>query len=245
MKKIIVGFSGGVTSAWCAGWALRNFPKNEIVLLFHDTKEEDDDTYRFIHEMSTKLDIPITERSDGRSLTELIYDENMIPNNRVPFCSRVLKIEPGEKYIAELREAGITDIQKIFGFSALEERRVQVQTAMGWKLGFTARFPMIEDGITKQQAADWCQCTMGVRLPRMYKWSEHANCPGCFRGGKAYWLNVQTHMPEVFQRRMKLEKELGYTISSRYSLEQIQNDGLKRNVNRKESIEIGNCECGD
>ena len=43
-RKIVVGFSGGVTSAWCAGWALRNFPRDEVVLLFCDTKEEDPDT---------------------------------------------------------------------------------------------------------------------------------------------------------------------------------------------------------
>ena len=27
MRRVVVGFSGGVTSAWCAGWALRNFPR--------------------------------------------------------------------------------------------------------------------------------------------------------------------------------------------------------------------------
>lgn len=47
-----MGFSGGVTSAMCAGWALANFPKEEVILLFHDTKEEHKDTYRFMNEMS-------------------------------------------------------------------------------------------------------------------------------------------------------------------------------------------------
>lgn len=51
-RRVVVGFSGGVTSAWCAGWALRNYPREEVVLLFHDTKEEHPDTYRFIREMS-------------------------------------------------------------------------------------------------------------------------------------------------------------------------------------------------
>lgn len=244
MRKIVVGFSGGVTSAWCAGWALRRFPKNEVVLLFHDTKEEDADTYRFLHEMAAKLDHPITERSDGRSLTELIYDENMIPNNRAPFCSRKLKGEPGERYIEELKSEGVTEIIKVYGFSAMEPERVQRHTAMGWTQGFTARFPMIEDGISKQDAATWCQCDMGVPLPAMYTWSDHANCPGCFRGGKAYWLAVKDNAPDVFEQRMALEKEFGHTISGRYSLVQIINEGLKREVGRKEAIDIGPCECG-
>ena len=27
-RRVVVGFSGGITSAWCAGWALRTFPRD-------------------------------------------------------------------------------------------------------------------------------------------------------------------------------------------------------------------------
>ena len=213
-------------------------------MLFHDTKEEDPDTYRFLREAATKLGHEITERSDGRSLTELIYDEGMIPNDRAPFCSRKLKGEPGERFIKELKESGVTEIIKVYGFSKNEPTRIQRHTAMGWQQGFTARFPMVEENVTKQQAADWCNCVLGVQPPRMYEWSEHANCPGCFRGGKAYWLAVAKNAPDVFQKRSLLEQEFGHTISGRYSLVQIAREGLKRKVNSKESIELGPCECG-
>ena len=245
MRRVVVGFSGGVTSAWCAGWALRTFPKEEVILLFHDTKEEDPDTYRFLREMAAKLDCPITERSDGRSVTELIYDENMLPSNRVPFCSRKLKIEPGIAFVAELKAQGVTEIVKVFGFSHREPQRIQTQTALGWQQGFTAVFPLVDECIPKWKAADWCQCTMGVTLPRMYAWSEHANCVGCVRGGKEYWLSVKENAPEVFEQRMKLEKEFGHTFSPRYSLAEIAEQGLYRQPHHKERIEIGNCECGD
>ena len=35
MRRIVVGYSGGVTSAWCLDWALRTFPREEVVALFH------------------------------------------------------------------------------------------------------------------------------------------------------------------------------------------------------------------
>jgi len=244
MRRVVVGFSGGVTSAWCGGWALSHYPKEEVAFLFHDTKEEDADTYRFLHAMADVLGHPITERSDGRSLTDLMYDHNMIPNNRVPFCSEELKGIPGKKYIEELKASGVDEIVKVYGFSANEPTRVQRHTAMGWQAGFTARFPMIEDAVTKQDAATWCQCTMGVPLPSMYEWSDHANCPGCFRGGKAYWLAVKTNRPDVFEKRKQQEQEFGHTISGRYSLIQIEAEGLKHAVGRRESIDIGPCECG-
>lgn len=243
-RKVVVGFSGGVTSAWCAGWARLMYPDDEISLLFHDTKEEDEDTYRFLHEMAAALGLPITERSDGRSVTELIYDHNALPNDQMPFCSHILKREQGEKYFKELRSQGVTEIIKVVGFSANEPDRVQNMTALSWRDGFGLRFPIIETKTTKQQCADWCSCVMKVPLPRMYEWSDHANCPGCVRGGKAYWLAVRKNRPDIFEQRSKLEQEFGHTFNSRYSLVQIAQEGLKHKVNRRESIELGTCECG-
>lgn len=59
--KIVVGWSCGVTSARAGGWALDNFPKEDVVFLFHDTKEEDSDTYRFGREMSLALHCGFSE----------------------------------------------------------------------------------------------------------------------------------------------------------------------------------------
>ena len=243
-RRVIVGFSGGVSSAWCAGWALRNYPKEEIVFLFHDTKEEDEDTYRFIREMAAKLGHPVTERSDGRSVTEVFQDENAIANNRMAFCSRILKAEQRDRYFEEARAEGVTELVNVLGFSALEEQRVQRAAGRAMQQGFACRFPMIEEKTTKQQAADWC-LSLGVKPPRMYRWSEHANCVGCVRGGKAYWLAVKENAPEVFEQRSALEREFGHTILKDTTLAKLVETGLKRKVTPREPIDIGPCECGD
>lgn len=249
MRRVVVGFSGGVTSAWCAGWALRNFPREEVVLLWHDTKEEDEDTYRFKDAMAAALGMPITEKSDGRSVTEVARDEGVVPNDRMAFCSRILKQEQGLKYIHEIQEQGVTEIIRVFGFSANEPERIQRQTVYGWKMAtfwceVSTRFPIVETGTTKQECWDWCNCTMGVPPPRMYEWSDHANCPGCFRGKKTYWLAVAEHRPDIYQKRIELEDELGHTILGDVSLVQLRTEGMKRPAGRKEAIEIGPCECG-
>lgn len=249
MRRIVCGFSGGVTSAWSTAWALANYPREEVVALFHDTKEEDKDTYRYLDQMSKRLGIEITERSDGRSLTEVVQDEGMIPNDTAAFCSRILKQAQGNAYIRELQDQGATEIVRVIGFSANEPDRVQFQTALCWQMSsffcsVTPRFPMIETCTTKQQCADWSTCEMGVPVPSMYEWSDHANCPGCFRGGKDYWLAVKQHRPDVFEKRKQLEIESGNRIMNRYSLTQIETEGMKRKVNRKESIKIGSCDCG-
>jgi len=242
-RRIVVGFSGGVTSAWCAGWALRTFPRDEVILLFHDTQEEDPDTYRFNREMAAVLGMPITEQSDGRSVTQVFADENAIANNRMAFCSRILKAEQRDIYFDRLRAAGVTEIVNVVGFTSRERERIQRTWARALAAGYTVRFPLHEEGVTKQQAADWC-ISLGVRPSAMYYWSEHANCVGCVRGGKAYWLKVHEHHPLVFAQRSALEREYGHTILKDTTLEQLVITGLKRKVNQRESIDIGACECG-
>jgi hypothetical protein len=244
MRRIVVGFSGGVTSAWCAGWALRTFPREEVILLFHDTQEEHPDTYRFNREMASALGMPITEQSDGRSVTEVFHDEHAIANNRMAFCSRILKAEQRDKYFDKLRAAGVTEIVNVLGFSAKEDNRVQRAWARAQQAGYAVRFPLIEERITKQRAADWCR-SVGVRPSEMYRWSEHANCVGCVRGGKAYWLKVRESEPLVFAQRSELEREFGHTILKDTTLERLAVTGLKRRVRQRESIDIGACECGD
>lgn len=246
---MVVGFSGGVTSAWCAGWALRNFPKEEVVLLFHDTKEEHPDTYRFLHEMAAALGHPITERSDGRSVTELFRDEGYLGNNQQTFCSRILKAEQGSKFVAELRASGVSEVIKVIGYSAKEPIRVTRMVGRCASEDITVRFPVIEENVTKQDCVDWC-LAQGVKPSAMYCWAEHANCVGCVKGGRAYWLAVRRNHPDVFEQRARLEEEFGHSIirggnRDHVTLRELVQIGLKRKVKPREAISIGACECGD
>lgn len=246
--KIVVGFSGGVTSAWCAGWALRNYPREDVVLLWHDTKEEHPDTYRFLREMAAALDMPITERSDGRSVTEVFRDEGFLGNNQNAMCSRILKVEQGDKYIDELRAQGF-DVVKVLGYSTREWQRMQRAQARAEQRGYRVLFPISAENVSKQDTADWVQA-QGVKPSAMYCWAEHANCVGCVKGGKAYWLAVAQHAPEVFAQRIALEEEFGHGIlrgggREHYLLKDLVQIGLKRTVNAREAITLGACECGD
>lgn len=243
MRRIIVGYSGGVTSAWAALWAIERYPKSEVVFLFHDTQEEDADTYRFLRDFAAKVGHPITDRSDGRSVTQVMRDEGMLANNRVAFCSRILKAEQFERYRKECVAEGVTEIVKVLGFTGGEWARIQRHTMMAEAGGFVVRFPLVEEKVSKQDAADLC-IAMGVPPSSMYLWSDHANCPGCMRGGRAYWLAVKENAPDVWAQRVALEEEFGHTVINGISLPQLAAQGLKRRVDRKEAIDIGPCECG-
>lgn len=257
MRKIVVGFSGGVTSSEAAVLALAEYPREEVVLLWHDTKDEDVDTYRFLRESAAWIGLPITERSDGRSVEEVELDEGALANNRMAFCSRILKAQQWERYLGEIRgfdrfnclylnDETPTEVIKLLGFSSHEWKRIQRQTMIAERDGFRIRFILNEKGISKQQCADnWI--ARGIRPPSMYKWSDHANCVNCRRGGKAYMIASAQHHPAAFVQLIAHEKNPafnGHTIFKDGSLEEIVRRGLKRRVNRKESIDLGPCECG-
>jgi len=246
---VIVGFSGGVTSAWCLGWALSAYPREEVIALFHDTKEEHPDTYRFLKEMAAALGVEITERSDGRSVTQLFRDEDVLGNNQQTMCSRILKAEQGEKYVGELRRMISPDLEiiKVIGYSANEPKRVNRMVGYCAASGITARFPIIETGTTKQECADWC-VAQGVQPSAMYCWAEHANCVGCVKGARTYWLAVAKHHPEVYEQRAQLEEEFGHTINrggNPITLRALLELGTKHPFAIREKIDLGACECGD
>jgi len=246
-RKVIVGFSGGVTSAWCAGWALRTFPRDEVVLVFHDTKEEHPDTYRFIADMTAALDHSVENHSDGRSVTELFEDLGFLGNNQQSMCSRILKREIGERYERSLVLQGYR-VVRVVGFSGNEQDRIARACGDAHNGGYGVRFPLVEELVTKQQCADWCTCEMGVKPSAMYEWSDHANCVGCVKGGREYWLAVHANHPDVFERRAQQEEHFGHSIirgENPITLRELLVVGLKRKVGRREAITMGACECGD
>jgi hypothetical protein len=249
-RRIVVGFSGGVTSAWCAGWALRTFPQEEVILLFHDTKGEHPDTYRFIREMGEALGHPIVERSDGRDVFQVFEDEGFLGNNQNAMCSRILKLEQSDQFIAELKSAG-HDVVKVLGFSKGETERIQRMTARAARDGYEVRYPLAEQDVSKQTCVDWCQLTMKVCPSEMYLDFEHANCIGCVKGGMAYWMKVREKFPETFHRFARLEREYGHNIlrgggagRKHYWLDELP-EQTKRKVYPREAVTIGPCECGD
>lgn len=204
---VIATVSGGLASAWCAEWALRNFPKEQVVLYFNDTKWEHPDLYRFLNDLEAFLDHPITRDNNGMSPEDLFYKHHAIPNSRMPFCSRVLKAEMLQKFYKD----GDT---LVFGIGADEARRatrilqVYQLIATKKKKWCTLRFPLIEENITRENINAFMART-GIRPPILYEMGfTHNNCSGgCVRAGKAHWAHLLKMLPGVYAERERAENK--------------------------------------
>jgi len=203
----IVAFSGGIASAVVAKIVADSNDHADVVFLYHDTKTEPVDNDRFRSEVSKFVGIPITEVSDGRDIWQIFKDNKYLGNARNTMCSRILKRELSMEYCRNNKPCII-----YFGFTPEEYRRAQNVVSRYAQEGIEARFPLIEQKISKDECRHRVENCWGIKPPVMYKHFNHANCMPCIKGKLAYWGLVYKYERKAWDRAVQAEKEHGHTI---------------------------------
>lgn len=202
----VVGLSGGAASAVMAKIVADANPGNTI-LLFHDTKTEPADNDRFRSDISNFLNLPITDYSDGRDIWQVFKDEGILGNGRNTPCSRILKQERSMDFLLKHQPATI-----YIGFTVEEWQRAQRTQARYATKGIEAKFPLLQQGITKDDCHSRIKNCWGIATPKNYAWAEHANCIPCVKGKMAYWGLIYMFEREAWERAARAEEEFGHTI---------------------------------
>lgn len=222
--KHIIQFSGGAASSFVAKYIVDKYGRENCILLFNDTKAECKDSYRFRKQVSEYIGMEITEVSDGRDLWQVIEDNNCLPSDRFPFCTRILKQEPSEKFLKNFKEEYIL----YNGFGVEEWRRIQRSRARAESLGRTVKSPLYDLKISSEEVKriireDWKIC-----LSEAYKYLSHNNCIPCFKAGKGHFKAVARYYPEEFEKACKAEEEIGYTVFEDITLAQLREQSLSQ-----------------
>jgi len=206
--SVIVTISGGKASAWCANWALKNYKREDVILYFNDTKWEHPDLYRFLGDLEKHFDHKITWDSDGRSPEQLFYDNNALANNRMPFCSRILKAKRLQNFYKDgdvlVFGIGINEINRA-------KRLVSVYQSVAAKKKKYPKlvFPLIENK-TSQSQIDRFLYDSDIMEPLLYSLGfQHNNCSGgCVRAGKKHWILLLNKLPSIYLDRERVEEEM-------------------------------------
>jgi hypothetical protein len=208
--KHVVNFSGGLCSFWAAHRVAQKHGTKNMVLLFADTLEEDEDLYAFNAQSSELLGVPITRVSRELGVWDLFMRQGMIGNSRFPICSVYLKREPldewHEKNCLNIRDEeqgqlipdGREPATIYMGFDWSEQNRLNDIRAEKplWRI----EAPMIDEPI-------WDKCRMekearaiGLTIPRAYELGfPHNNCGmRCVRAGISHWVHLFKVFPERF-----------------------------------------------
>ena len=210
MINHIVQFSGGVCSFFAAKRVVEKFGTAETVLLFADTKMEDEDLYRFIDEGAAYLKCPLVRIADGRTPWEVFKDERFLGNTRVDPCSKILKRELLDAWCDKHAPKAI----RYFGLDWTEDDRfTRLQNRMEAK-GVPKeqiQAPMIQwrPLVDKPDMLGMLE-QLGIKVPRLYTMgAAHNNCGMfCIKSGQAQFRLLLKTMPERDAFHEAKEEEL-------------------------------------
>jgi len=135
------------------------------------------------------------------SMDELIQIQRALPNWRMRWCTRKIKIEPFERFIRSIGECTVyvgIRADETGDREGVDYDRIE---------GVTRRFPMDEWGWTIQDVLSFLDCR-GIIIP------ERTDCDACFfQTLYEWWLFWKRH-PERWMLREGLEKQMGHTFRS-------------------------------
>ncbi len=202
--------SGGLAS-WATGKLVAaKHGSDNLVHLFADTRYEDPDLYRFLPEAVANIGGKLVTVCEGRTPWQVFHDLRFVGNTRVAPCSRILKREPLDAWLAANCDPANTVVYT--GLMWFERHRwdgrrdkpgIRERFAdAGWK----AEAPLIETQLSKADLRSWLE-REGIDVPGLYDDGFHSNnCRGaCVKQGQAGWRQLLLKRPETFAEVEALE----------------------------------------
>ena len=230
-------FSGGITSWAAAKRVAEQEGTDGMVLLFADTLIEDEDCYRFLSDGAANIGVPVTRIADGRDPWQVFRDKRFLGNSRVDPCSRILKRELLDKWVAENAPEATT----IVGLSWDEPERVErFKARMAPR---KVRAPLAEKPwVSQRMALEWAR-REGLRPQRMYALGfAHNNCGGfCVKAGHGAFATLLRNFPQRYAHHEAQEEAIRAELGD-VSIMKDRTDGATRPLTMKqlrEPIESG------
>jgi len=253
MKHIVL-FSGGLGSYFTTKRIIESgVDREDIILLFTDTTNEDEDLYRFMDDAEIALGIKVTKLFDGRDIWQVFKDERFLGNSRIDPCSRILKRQISKKFISKFNPKQIV---VYFGYDWTEMNRFE-KAQKAW-LPYRIESPMCEKPyIDRDEMYRILVEEDGIELPRLYRMGfAHNNCGGgCVKAGIGHFTKLLDEFPERFNlwenneqevrdfigKDVSMLKRIRKGIINNFTLAQLREE--RESITQQELFDIGGCGC--
>lgn len=197
MTQHIIALSGGKDSV-CLALALREREPRQYRYVYTPTGNELPAFHAHIQHLEGLLSQKI-ERLGDHTLEGVIAKHKAIPNFRMRFCTRDIKIEPMLRLLRAIKGNAIMYV----GLRADEKTREGLVSS-----DVEMRFPLREWGWGLQEVLEFNACH-GVRIP------ERTDCAWCFFQTIGEWHQLWRDYPDLYQAAVDIEKQYGHTFRSR------------------------------
>jgi 3'-phosphoadenosine 5'-phosphosulfate sulfotransferase (PAPS reductase)/FAD synthetase len=208
-SDVICWWSGGVTSAVACKKAIDLYGLSNCRIIFIDTFNEHQDTYRFLKDCSQLYgkDIEtITGIGDEyESISEVWERYKSLNTANGAICSTTLKLNVRKKWQKENNYR-----HQVFGF---EFETNELKRAKSLSLNYPearAVYPLLMYGLTKVDCIKYLN-ERGVKIPYSYRIGlKNNNClnTGCVQGGIGYWQKLKEVMPDAYSKMANMEHKL-------------------------------------
>ena len=195
----IVALSGGKDST---GMALRlaEAEPRDYDYVFTPTGNEPPEMIAHWLNLGRRLGKPLKPISSGHSLGGLIRMQMCLPNWRMRWCTRLLKIEPFETYVLRNQPCTV-----YIGIRADEGGREGVEYE---RLGDIVRdYPLRRWGWGLAKVLDYLE-QRGVTIP------DRTDCMACFFQTLWEWWALWKFRPDAFAEAEQWEQMTGHTLRS-------------------------------
>ncbi len=209
----VAWLSGGVSSAVAA---LLDRPDR---LVYIDIEDQHPDTLRFVSEWADFMCMELEVlRSEYDSVDEVCRAFGYVNGPGGAKCTTVLKRRVRKQWEAQQTEP----LTYVWGLDATEAHRAErIRESMP---RFEHEFPLIDAGLTKAEAHGLLE-GLGIKRPAMYDMGyRNNNCIGCVKGGMGYWNKIRRDFPDVFERRARMERNIGHSCIKGVFLDELDPD---------------------
>ena len=238
MSSIVCWWSGGVTSAVACKVAIDLFGLQNCRIIFQDTFNEHDDTYRFKSDCEKwygKEIETITAIGDTYSSIEETWFKHLSLNTATgAICSYMLKRRVREKWQKE------NDYKyQVFGF---EFNSKEFKRALGISSNHPKAkpiFPLLMVGYDKEKCIEVIN-EANIKLPDAYLLGfQNNNClkTGCVQGGIGYWQKMKKENIEVFNKMAKVEHELTNLKGEQVTMLKDQSNEAKKKAKKDKTLQ--------
>jgi len=207
---VIAWWSGGVRSAVTCKLCIDMFGAECVRVVFIDTKNEDDDTYRFKAECEQWYGCVIESISSDKhnNIEDIWYDNLTLGLAKGAKCSAELKIVVRQQFTKKNRFS-----YQAFGYDNGETGRANDMKNNNPHL--RPIFPLLMFWLNKFDCVKYVQSAnslfLKINLPIPYQLGlENNNCfkTGCVQGGIGYWQWMEVNQPDKFDRMAIREHEI-------------------------------------
>jgi hypothetical protein len=205
--EAIVSLSGGLGSAVAAERAIQKHGRENVILWFADVLDENEDLYRFLHDLMRRWGGRLFWYTDGRRPAEVWTEHQLIPNSLIAPCTFSLKVQPFRDFIQAMRALPIVYI----GYKPHETKRHHktLQSYAEALPDVRVEYPLLWQPQETRDLMAVCEQELGIDPPLLYKLGyDFNNCGGgCCRSGIKAWTRTALFFPSVFAARSAWEQQ--------------------------------------